>query len=57
MTPVFEQEKLDGDYVILFHLHIVVMERFGNLKVGSVFGIFHPETAVLVLVFSFQKKK
>jgi len=31
------------------------MQRFGNLKVGSFFGFFHPETAISVLVF--KKKK
>jgi len=29
------------------------MRRYGNLRVGSVFGIFQPETAVSV--FGFQK--
>jgi len=33
------------------------MQRFGNLKVGSVFGFFHPETVVSFSVFGFQKKK
>jgi len=31
------------------------MQRFVNLKVGSVFGFFHPETAVSVSVFNFKK--
>jgi len=31
------------------------MQRLGNLKVSSVFGFLHLETAVLV--FGFQKKK
>jgi len=34
-----------------------MMQRFGNLKVGSVFGFFHPETAVLVFGFPKQKKQ
>jgi len=29
------------------------MQRFGNLKVGSVFGILHPKFSV----FCFQKRK
>jgi len=29
------------------------MQRFVNLKVGSVFGSLHPETAVLVSVYGF----
>jgi len=33
------------------------MKRFGNLKAGSVFGILHPETAVSISGFGFQKKK
>jgi len=33
------------------------MQRFGNLKVGVVFGFLHPETAFSVSVFGFQKKK
>jgi len=35
-------------------LYILVMQRFGNLQVGSVFGLLHPETAVSVS--SFQKR-
>jgi len=31
----------------------LVMQRFRNLKVGSVFGFLHPKT----LVFGFKKKK
>jgi len=27
----------------------LVIQRFGNLKVGSVFGFLHPKTAVWVL--------
>jgi len=34
---------------------VVMMQRFGNLKGGSVFSFLHPETAVWVSVF--QKKK
>jgi len=33
------------------------MQRFGNLKVGSVFGFFHPETVVSFSVLGFQKNK
>jgi len=36
-------------------MYILVMPRFGNLKVGSVFGFYHPETAVSIS--SFPKKK
>jgi len=32
------------------------MQQFGNLKVGLVFGFLHPETAVSVSIFGFQKK-
>jgi len=38
-------------------VNILVMQRFGNLKVGSVFGFFHPETAVSVFGFQQQQKK
>jgi len=33
-----------------------VMHRFGNLKVGSVFSIFHPEAAVSISVFGLKRK-
>jgi len=37
-----------------FHLFKIVIRRYGNLKVGSVFGSFHPNTAVSFL--NFKKK-
>jgi len=35
---------------------LLVMQRFGNLKVGSVFGFLHPKTAVSISVSIFKKK-
>jgi len=34
----------------------LVMQRFGNLKVSSVFGFLHPETAVSVYFIFFKPK-
>jgi len=33
------------------------MQRFGNLKVGSVFGFIYPETAISISIFHFPRKK
>jgi len=32
----------------IIYMYILVMERFGNLEVGLVFGFLHPETAVSI---------
>jgi len=40
---------------LIYKLNELVMQRFGNLKVGSVFDFLHPETAVSVSDFGFQK--
>jgi len=49
--------KRRGSKVRISRVYIFVMQRFVNLKVGSVFGILHPETAISILVFNFQNKK
>jgi len=47
-------EKLSLMYKI--YTYTLVMQQFGNLKVGSVFGFLHHETAVSVFGFGLKAK-